>query len=98
MILGDLKMDFLYNVSTLFYLLFFLAIVVVIGFLITWLVGKIVKSNTTKKVGKRGSLISGIVMIACLLLAGITNAGYNQIAKSEMNVLQTMLQNTKSYI
>ena len=76
-------MDFLYNVSTLFYLLFFLAIVVVIGFLITWLIGKIVKSNTTKKVGKRGSLISGIVMIACLLLAGITNAGYNQIATKQ---------------
>lgn len=73
-------MNFLYDVSTLLYLLTFLAVAVIIGFLITWLVGKLSKSLTTKKVGKRGSLITGIVMIVCLLFAGITEAGYNQIA------------------
>lgn len=73
-------MELLYDTSTIFYFIAFLAVLVIVGFLITWLVGKLSKNTTTKKVGKRGSLITGIVFIACLLLGGITEAGYNQVA------------------
>lgn len=72
-------MDTLYFFSGLFYLIGILAILVIIGFLITWLVGRSAKSPTTKKVGKRGSAITGIVLVASFLLGGVTQAGYNQI-------------------
>lgn len=73
-------MDTLEIISELFYLITFLAVLVIIGFLITWLVGKVSKNKATKKVGKRGSAITGIVLVVALLLGGITEAGYNQIA------------------
>ncbi|WP_242363406.1 hypothetical protein [Limosilactobacillus antri] len=64
-------MDTLEILSGLFYLITFLAVLVIIGFLITWIVGKASKNKTTKKVGRRGSAITGIVLVVALLLAGI---------------------------
>ena len=72
-------MEFLYLTSGFLYIIAIISVLVVIGFVITWIIGKSSKSLTTKKVGKRGSLISGIVTIMCFLFAGVTEAGYNQI-------------------
>lgn len=73
-------MEFLYLLSGFLYILAILAVIVIFGFLITWIVGKSSKNETTKKVGKRGALISGIVMIVCFLFGALSQAGYSQIA------------------
>lgn len=73
-------MTVLAAISTLFYIITFLAILVLVGFLITLLVGKLSKNNKTKKVGKIGSLITILVTVVALIIAGITDASYRQIA------------------
>ncbi|WP_191990873.1 hypothetical protein [Limosilactobacillus reuteri] len=45
-------MTVLAAISTLFYIVTFLAVLVLVGFLITLLVGKLSKNIKTKKVGK----------------------------------------------
>lgn len=73
-------MDTLEIISGLSNIVFYLAILTIIGFLITWLVGKIIKNKTTKKVGRIGSAISGIVIVVSLIFGLAALAGYNQIA------------------
>lgn len=77
-------MNFIYILSGLFYTIAILAFLVIVGFLITWLVGKINKSKLVQTVGKRGSLITSIVLVAFLVLGVVTQIGYQQVA-SKMN-------------
>lgn len=67
-------------ISTFFYIITFLATLVLVGFLITLLVGKLSKNNKTRKAGKIGSLITVLVTVIALLIAGVTDASYRQIA------------------
>lgn len=73
-------MNFLYNVSTIFYIVMILAGIVLIGFLITLTVSKLIKNNTIIKVGKIGSLIALIIALVGLVFGFAANVGYNQIA------------------
>ncbi|WP_369681382.1 DUF3810 family protein [Limosilactobacillus coleohominis] len=79
-IIGRSAMIFLYDISTIFYIIMILSGIVLIGFLITWIVAKIMKNKSVIKVGKIGSLVALIFALVGLVFGFTTNMGYNQIA------------------
>lgn len=73
-------MYFLYYTYGFLSLLFSLSILVIFGFLITWIVGKIVKNKRTSSVGKRGTLITLLIALILFVLYLCSFAGYQHIA------------------
>lgn len=71
--------------SGLGYLVAIMAFVVAIGFLITLLVGRTSENEVTFKVGKKGTLIAGIVLAASLVLGFGAGAVENSIATQRNN-------------
>lgn len=71
--------------SGLGYLVAIMDFVVAIGFLITLLVGQTSGNEITFKVGKKGTLIAGIVLAASLVLGFGAGAVENSIATQRNN-------------
>ena len=80
-------MDILLTVS---FIILVITLLIIIGFAITWIVGKIVKRNGPKKTGKIGIFITLPIMLVSLIATGISGykiqvqqAESEQIVKSE---------------
>lgn len=65
-------------VVTIFGLISFMALLALIGLTITWIIGAKVKNETTKKVGKIGTICTAIITIISFGLAVATDSIYEQ--------------------